>query len=77
MHVLNQHITRLAHRLNSAHDNNSTCVQRQNWRQRFSTLFSVKIAHSFLLCVTIVTVVTAVTEVTVVTMVTEVTVVTT
>ena len=49
MHVLNQHITRLAHMLNSAHDSNSTCVLCQNWRQRFNTLFSVKITHPFLL----------------------------
>ena len=50
MHVLNRHITRLAHMPNSTHDNNSTCVPCQQWRQRFSTLFSVKITHSFLLC---------------------------
>ena len=47
--MLNQHITGLAHMLNSAHQKNSTCVLCQNWRQWFSTLFSVKIALFFLL----------------------------
>ena len=38
-------------RVKSAHHNNSTCVLCQNWRQWFSTLFSVKIARPFLLCI--------------------------